>query len=277
MSGESATARPDFRAICSEGELVLIPWRPELIGRYGPCNKLIGLAGGSGVAVADLTILRDPDGYELIVSELAPSSDGELLSVVGDWAASLGYRRIWCGVELVEFDAPLDAVGGVARTRCRSCRSEWSDESPEFWLRSRATGVFPLWCPLCGDVLPQWSVVPGIRDSAPAGQIQIGIMSPVPGSPEPLLAAHGTPELHLSSDETVSVTSQPEPRASTDTRLCVVCGSSLAGHRSDARHCSGACRAEAARLRAILRAAEGQRYRSIAERIEARRKRTQRA
>ncbi len=35
-------------------------------------------------------------------------------------------------------------------------------------------------------------------------------------------------------------------------RVCVVCGTSLAAHRSQARHCSGACRAEASRIRAIL-------------------------
>jgi hypothetical protein len=76
----------------------------------------------------------------------------------------------------------------------------------------------------------------------------------------------------LSCEQTSSGQSQSRPRP--HTRRCVVCGSSLAGHRSDARHCSGACRAEAARLRAILSAAEGQRYHSVAERQGARRKRT---
>jgi len=59
-------------------------------------------------------------------------------------------------------------------------------------------------------------------------------------------------------------------------RVCVVCGQTLRGRRADALHCSGACRAEAARLTAILSAAPGQRYRSLAERLAARRKRTQR-
>lgn len=61
------------------------------------------------------------------------------------------------------------------------------------------------------------------------------------------------------------------------TRHCVVCGESLAGRRSDARHCSGPCRAEAARLRGILSGSPGssnQAYRSVAERNEARRRRT---
>lgn len=66
-----------------------------------------------------------------------------------------------------------------------------------------------------------------------------------------------------------------QPGSGSDTRCCVVCGLSLTGHRADARHCSGACRAEAARLRAILSLAPGQRYASIAERLAARHKRTQ--
>lgn len=33
-------------------------------------------------------------------------------------------------------------------------------------------------------------------------------------------------------------------------RACVFCGSSLAGRRRQARHCSGACRAAASRARA---------------------------
>jgi hypothetical protein len=157
VSWESPTARPDFRATSSEREIVLVPWRPELIRRCGPSNELLRFRG-AGVVVADLTIIRDPGGYELIVSELAPPSDGKLGAALADWAASLGYRRIWCGGDLIELDRSLDATGGAVRTRCRACRSEWWDDSPEFWSMSHALGVFPIWCPLCGGFLPQWSV-----------------------------------------------------------------------------------------------------------------------
>jgi hypothetical protein len=57
-------------------------------------------------------------------------------------------------------------------------------------------------------------------------------------------------------------------------RVCVVCGNSLEGRRIDARHCGGPCRAEASRLRAILSGRGSGPYRSLAERLEARRKRT---
>lgn len=49
-------------------------------------------------------------------------------------------------------------------------------------------------------------------------------------------------------------------------RVCVVCGASLEGQRSDARHCGGPCRAEASRLRRILDGNAGP-YASIRQRM----------
>jgi hypothetical protein len=60
------------------------------------------------------------------------------------------------------------------------------------------------------------------------------------------------------------------------TRVCVVCGSSLASHRSDALCCSASCRAERSRISAILRGVYSGPYRSLKEREEARQKRTRR-
>jgi hypothetical protein len=61
-------------------------------------------------------------------------------------------------------------------------------------------------------------------------------------------------------------------------RVCILCGSPLsAARRSHARYCSGACRAEAARLRAILNASGGVPYRSVAERMGALQQRTRKA
>ena len=54
----------------------------------------------------------------------------------------------------------------------------------------------------------------------------------------------------------------------------MVCGTSLEGRRADARRCGGPCRAEASRLRAILSGRGSGPYRSVAERLGARRKRT---
>jgi hypothetical protein len=64
-----------------------------------------------------------------------------------------------------------------------------------------------------------------------------------------------------------------DPRA----RQCCVCGASLRNHREDAVYCGGPCRAEASRLRAILSLSSTAAYASLAERNEARQKRTWRA
>jgi hypothetical protein len=54
-------------------------------------------------------------------------------------------------------------------------------------------------------------------------------------------------------------------------RSCVVCGAPLEGRRSDARHCGPPCRAEASRLRQILNGSDAGPYRSIDDRLRARR------
>jgi hypothetical protein len=59
-------------------------------------------------------------------------------------------------------------------------------------------------------------------------------------------------------------------------RVCVICDASLADLRADARHCSGACRAEASRLKGILSGNQPDGYRSIRDRLAAPRKRTRR-
>lgn len=64
------------------------------------------------------------------------------------------------------------------------------------------------------------------------------------------------------------------PHGGEDTRHCVVCDASLAGRRRDARHCSGACRADASRLRAILKSSSTAPYRSVRERLDRAQKRT---
>jgi hypothetical protein len=57
-------------------------------------------------------------------------------------------------------------------------------------------------------------------------------------------------------------------------RSCVICGEPLEGRRADARHCSGACRAEASRIQRILSGSMPNPYPSLADRLEVARKRT---
>lgn len=59
-------------------------------------------------------------------------------------------------------------------------------------------------------------------------------------------------------------------------RVCVVCGGLLRHHRSDARHCSSACRAEASLIRGILSGKRSSPYDSLAARLAAKQRRRKR-
>ena len=158
---------PDFRVTCSDSGLVFIPWHPWLIGRHSPSDGAF-MRGAPSFVLADLTILRDgPDGLEAVVKELTKPKDICFRQTLIGWASSLGYRRVWWRDEVVDLNVASGAFGGVARARCRICGADWFDDSPEFWLVSSERGVFPLWCPLCGGFLPQWSVEPRPGDGAP--------------------------------------------------------------------------------------------------------------
>jgi hypothetical protein len=144
---------PDYRATITRTRLVVNDWAPWL-ATGGPMGPILRQRGRAGVALADLTVLRDEDGLadELVVDLVI--GDGELARAqLLDWAGAVGYRRVWFPDELVELDAP---VGGVARVRCETCRARWEDDTEDFWTNVRQLGRFPSGCPLCGDTMPQW-------------------------------------------------------------------------------------------------------------------------
>lgn len=58
-------------------------------------------------------------------------------------------------------------------------------------------------------------------------------------------------------------------------RACPICGADLAGKRSHAETCGGACRAELSRLRRILSGREADGFRTLADRRKRARKRTE--
>lgn len=59
-------------------------------------------------------------------------------------------------------------------------------------------------------------------------------------------------------------------------RFCVFCDQPLVHRRSDARYCSGACKTEGNRLKAILSGEKPQGYRSVVQRMDSRRRGTKR-
>lgn len=72
----------------------------------------------------------------------------------------------------------------------------------------------------------------------------------------------------------VSVPAPPDRGATLSRPRCPVCGGALAGRRSDARYCSGTCRAEASRLRRILSGQGADGYATLPDRAAAAQRRT---
>jgi hypothetical protein len=142
---------PDFRATIRHRYLRLVDWQPWL-ARSGPLQTLIQARGEAGVAIADLTVVWDAAELadELIVDFITRPLH---VPTVLDWAARVGYRRVWLPHEVREL---TPRTGGATQTTCSGCRARFTDADPRFWLQVRRTGRFPAACPLCGSDLPQW-------------------------------------------------------------------------------------------------------------------------
>jgi hypothetical protein len=145
---------PDYRLTVRRGAVRAIDWNPWLASG-GPMGMLLAARGRAGVAIADVTVVRDGDlAAEAIVRFVAGGS-GEASEALTVWARDVGYRRLWLPGRLVELPGPAE---GVAETRCSGCAARFRDGAPSFWAGVRSSGRFPAMCPLCGGDLPQWRV-----------------------------------------------------------------------------------------------------------------------
>jgi hypothetical protein len=145
---------PDFRLTVRRGRVRAIDWNPWLAGG-GPMAMLLAARGRAGVAIGDLTVVRDGDvAAEAIVRFLTGDSPAAREAIAA-WARDVGYRRLWLPGDLVELPGPAE---GLAETTCSGCAARFADAAPGFWTGVRASGRFPALCPLCGGDLPQWRV-----------------------------------------------------------------------------------------------------------------------
>lgn len=123
----------------------------------GPLYTLLEARGRAGVAIADLTVIRDDDlvAVEVIV-DFRCGGEAEHREALRDWAGRVGYRRVWFDGQIVDLDP---SPGGPAQTRCTGCRARLADAGRPFWDFVRHHGAFPTACVLCGSDLPQWTPV----------------------------------------------------------------------------------------------------------------------
>jgi len=141
---------PTCRATVSAGAVTLNPWRSGM-GPHGP------LKAGYAHVTASLADLRRLEDDELVVVPVrgTPWTDQAAATLL-DWAARVGYRRVWLPDRVIELDALADV--GWATATCPTCGARWEDGGPDFWERVRDHGWFPASCLACGGSLPEWGV-----------------------------------------------------------------------------------------------------------------------
>jgi hypothetical protein len=166
---------PDFRAtVRRDGSVRLVDWGPWLAAG-GPLFTLLEARARAGVAIGDLTIIRDQGGVavELIV-DFRGGAEPVHRDALCAWAARVGYRRVWFDGDVVEVE-PVPS--GAAQTRCTGCRARLVDANASFWEFVRRRGAFPTACVLCGSDLPQWTPVRKREDRDPAPATQTSTRS----------------------------------------------------------------------------------------------------
>lgn len=151
---------PDFRVVVRSGQVWVMDWGPWLADQ-GPMATLMQQRGRAGIALADVTVLRDEEGDAAEAVVAFRTGDSEpAREALRAWAVDTGYQRLWLPEEVVDCELP---PGDEASVRCPTCRLQLMDRGPAFWAFVRTAGRFPSQCPLCGTGLPHWSV----RDIAP--------------------------------------------------------------------------------------------------------------
>jgi hypothetical protein len=143
---------PFLRATIAGGELTL---NPPLSGTITGGPAAMTLARLRDVALVDLRHAgEDDEDLVATVPPNAPPVDRAARRVLAEWAALVGYRRLWLCDRVVELDPPPPV--GTATVRCPTCTSVWADDSASFWAMVRRNGHFPGYCPACGGSLPEW-------------------------------------------------------------------------------------------------------------------------
>src|SRR4051812_30596086 len=101
---------PDFRLTVRRGAVLAIDWHPWLT-TAGPMMTMLHARGRAGVAIADVTVLREGEvAAEAIVRFLAGDTARAREAIV-DWAGDVGYRRGWVPREALRLPRP--APGGA--------------------------------------------------------------------------------------------------------------------------------------------------------------------
>ena len=148
---------PTFRATYRNGRLTVLRWWNMLIDN-GPSSMFFAQRERAGTVIADLTCHQDADGMQLAVAVRSGGRNvAEAEEEIVDWAAAVGFQRVWLSDRFVEID-PEVSPHHCASVKCPTCGQKWSGAGNSFWAGVRGETNFPLFCPLCGGDLPAWRV-----------------------------------------------------------------------------------------------------------------------
>jgi hypothetical protein len=112
------------------------------------------MRGPRDVSRHDARIAERPHSAASATPETRAGDRENAVRTLTEWAARVGYGRVWLESDLIEIPAPSQEIR-TAAVRCIVCRSRWSASTLEFWMTGRDARRFPPWCPRCGCELPQ--------------------------------------------------------------------------------------------------------------------------
>src|SRR5436190_17930977 len=92
---------PDFRLAIRRDAVLAIDWHPWLVDG-GPMTTMLRERARAGVAIADLTVIREDDVAAEAVIRFLAGDRPETRQAIAGWAKDIGYRRLWLPGEVVD-------------------------------------------------------------------------------------------------------------------------------------------------------------------------------
>ncbi len=157
FGGGDEAPQPKYRATYRKKRLTVVPFFPSMIVN-GPSSGWFQAREKAGTVIADLSSHESGAGDELSIIYRAAGRNRDLAQLaIAEWAASVGYRRLWHPEGFAELQATVSDEDR-ASVKCTTCGQAWSDGGSTFWQMVHGQHGFPTFCPLCGGDLPQWRI-----------------------------------------------------------------------------------------------------------------------
>ena len=158
LFGDNENApQPKYRATYRKKRLTVVPFFHSMIVN-GPASGWFRHREKAGTVIADLIADETEGRDELSITYRSAGRNRDAAQLaIAEWAASVGYKRLWHPDGFVELQATVSDEDR-ASVKCTTCGQGWSDTGSSFWTMVHGQRGFPTFCPLCGGDLPQWRI-----------------------------------------------------------------------------------------------------------------------